>query len=339
MRAAYLNTPLLLEATATAVGAHRDEAEATPTGGILPDSVRGWLARLRLLEGVPFAHLVADSALLPPESIRLFYLDREWTDSLVQGGLSVGTVTTLDREDVQALHAPIRREIDAEERKIRAVGGDPPGAAPAETITGFLLRSRTVSGWPALHVRGYREEVGPDDGRTDEDDPRRLRLLRLERLAPAVLLCLFDGIPAVVHVEEPRQGIQFGVDLVPGASGTAGATIPLRDVTTAERLDRVDPSPAGLHQVSVPFRKGAPGVIGVAELARRIAAQPATHVDDFEAAGVQSAEFAMEMLQFPFRQVFGDPELGTAAGGGPVPFATLFQPTIGIGTIRTWTRP
>ena len=58
--------------------------------------MRSWLGRLRLLEGVPFANLIADAELLPPESIRWFYLDRRWTDALVQGALSVGTVNSDD---------------------------------------------------------------------------------------------------------------------------------------------------------------------------------------------------------------------------------------------------
>ena len=46
----------------------------------------------------------------------------------------------------------------------------------------------------------------------------------MERLAPAVLLVLFDGVPAVVHIEEPRQGIQFGVRLDPErAAGSSAA--------------------------------------------------------------------------------------------------------------------
>jgi hypothetical protein len=336
VRAAFLDNPLVLEATVEAVGRHASEVAAAPPGTILPTVVLEWLARLRLLEGVPFAHLVPDSALLPPESVRFFYVDRDWTDMLVLGALAVSTVTTLDREHLQALYTAIRGEIDTQERLQRLVGADPPGRAAADTITGFLLRSRAVSGWPGLHVRAYREEVGPDDGRIADDDPRRTRLLRLERLAPAVLLALFDGIPAVVHVEEPRQGIQFGVDLAPGAEGTTGATIPLRDVRTADRLDREQPPPPQPWTAPVPFRAGAPGVVHVTELARRIAAQGATHTEALDGQGVSSAEFALEMLQFPFRQVFGDPELGGQAGGVPVAYADLFRPTVGIETIRTW---
>lgn len=337
MRFAYLSNPLMLESTLIAVSVQEEVVETTPLGGILPDAVRGWLARLRLLEGVPFAHLVPDSELLPLEAIRFFYLDREWTDALIQGTLSVGTVNSLDREDLQALYRRIRDEIDTEERKVRLVGSDPPGTAPADTISGFLLRSRVVSGWPALHVRGYKSEIGPDDVVLPEDDPRRLRLLRLERLAPAVLLCLFDGIPEVVHIEEPRQGIQFGVNLKSGPQGVTQVKLPLRDVNTGERLDQQNPRPSGALDVTVPFRSGAPGVINVAELARRIAAQPATHVNDFEGTGVQSAEFALEMLRFPYRQVFGDQSLG--GGGGnqpPIGFADLFRPQVAIEVLRAW---
>ena len=336
LRSAFLDNPLTFTATEAAIDRHKKVVDDTPLGEVMPTAARRWMARVRLLEGVPFAHLVPDSELLPPESIRFFYLDREWTDVLVEGVLSVGTVTTLDRAVLQAVYGRIRDEIDTEERQVRVVGSDPPGVAAADAITGFLLRSRAVSGWPALHVRGYRSEIGPDDGKVDENDPRRLRLLRLERLAPAVLLCLFDGIPEVVHIEEPRQGIQFGVDLVAGSDGTTGATIPLRDVTTANRLDRTVPKPTGSLSARVPFRRGAPGVVHVTELATRIAAQPATHVNFFEAAGVQPAEFAMEMLQFPFRQVFGDPAKGTVEGGQAADYGQLFRPTVSIETVRLW---
>jgi len=335
-RAAYLNNPLMLQATGQATAVQLAQVQATPPGSILPDNVRSWLARARLLAGVPFGHLVPDAELLPPESIRFFYLDREWTDVLVEGALSVGTITTLDRDNLQALYAPIRDEIDTEERKVRLAGSDDdPGTGPAGAITGFLLRSRVVSGWPLLHVNGYSAEVGPDDGAVPDDDPRRLRLLRLERLAPAVLLALFDGIPQVVRIEEPRQGIQFGVDVAPGDAGTTTATLPLRDVDNAMLLSAEQPPPPEPWQAQVPFRSGAPGVIHITSLAGLIASVAATHVTSLEGS-VQSAELAIEMLRFPYRQVFGDPAQGTVAGGVPLGFGELFRPTVGIDVIREW---
>ena len=240
-------------------------------------------------------------------------------------------MTTLDREHLQALHARVRDEVDAEERRVRMVGGEDVGFGAAGAISGFLLRSRVVSGWPALHVRAYNADVLPDDAHIPEDDPRRMRLLRLERLAPAVLLCLLDGIPQVVRIEEPRQGIQFGVDLAPGAEGTTGATIGLRDV-----VDREDRHRQG---GAVPPRRARR--IDVARLAERIAAESGTRVNDFEGPGTQPAEFAMEMLQFPFRAVFGDPTKGGPHGGGgpAVDFSALFRPAIGSRTCASGRRP
>ena len=59
----------------------------------------------------------------PKESIRFFYVDRAWTDALVQGALSVGTVTTADRAQLEAVHQAIRDDVDDAESA---------GAPPAE---------------------------------------------------------------------------------------------------------------------------------------------------------------------------------------------------------------
>ncbi len=289
----------------------------------VPLDLRLWLGGLRLLAGVPFGDLVADAELLPAESIRFFYVDRGWTDALTEGALSIGTVTTADRSALTALYGTVRDEVDEAERLVRLPGVDPGSAVPAGpagTISGFLLRSRMVSGWPALHVRGYAVDnlALPNpiaDADVDESHAaalQRLGLLRMERLAPAVLLVLFDGVPAVVHIEEPRAGIQFGVD-AEGDDGSAGALVTLRDPATAR--------PTG-QTVEVPFRPDVPGVIHLGALARKLViAEPAL------GPTLDAAEFAMQMLQFPYRAVFGD---RTLADGPPSDPAALFRPTIGM---------
>ena len=107
----------------------------------------------------------------------------------------------------RALYAVVRDEVDEAERLVRLPGWEPGAAVPtgpAGPVTGFLLRSRMVSGWPALHVRAYaRDNLRLDAAgrrrrrRRASTTPRsrKLGLLRLERLAPAVLLALFDGVP------------------------------------------------------------------------------------------------------------------------------------------------
>jgi hypothetical protein len=120
-----------------------------------------------------------------------------------------------------------------------------------------------------------------------------MRLLRLERLAPAVLLCLFDGVPKVVHIEEPRQGIQFGFDAT-GDSGNLRATLPLRRVS--------DFQPTGTT-LDVPFRVGSSGVVDIQALEADIKA-----ADDGAGIGdsLDSAEYALQLVRFPYRQVWGD---------------------------------
>ena len=306
----------LTQADALAVGWEAKQFLTLPPaqGGVslLPGGVSDWLAALRLAEGVPFQYLVADDRLLPPESIRFFYLDRNWTDALVAGALSVGAITTDDRAQLQVLYPQIRDELDADERLVRVPGNEVAVSGPADVVTGVLIRSRAVSGWPAMHVRAYRDEV-PDDG--SDDDPSRLHLMRLERLAPAVLLALFDGVPAVVHIEEPRSGLQFGFELTdPQPQGAIAYELPLRAPGTGTETGTTVP---------VPFRPNAPGVVNLADLQQRVLAQ---------VGGTGSgAEFALEALRFPYRQVFGPSQ----DGPGPA-FSDLFQPDVGITEMRTW---
>jgi hypothetical protein len=274
---------------------------------LVPGELRRWLARLRLLEGVPFSYLVPDADLLPVESIRFFYVDRAWTDALVQGALSVGTITTSDRAELEGLHKPIRDDVDLAERSIRQPQDEELLADEAGTITGFLLRSRVVSGWPGLHVRAYRRDVLPDDALSTEAESHkdRLKLLRVERLAPAVLLVLIDGVPEVVHIEEPRQGLQFGARLDPeDPPAQRRAKVRFRDVTTGKTVPPVDDFTTA-NSANVPFRPGAPGVIDMRALKDLfITHKDKTKVDNT----VEPHEFALEMLRFPFRQVFGDPD-------------------------------
>jgi hypothetical protein len=284
---------------------------------VVPFEIRQWMARLRLLEAVPFAYLAADSELLPRESIRFFYLDRAWTDALIQGAMSVGTVNSSDRAELAKIYEEARDEIDEEERRVRLAGGEDVQQGPAGTVSGFLLRSRAVSGWPGLHVRAYSVELQTrDDEIIPESDPRRLKVLRMERLAPAVLLVLFDGEPAVVHIEEPRQGVQFGVRLKTSGEGSNSfqAWVPGRDANTSEDVDGVE--------VPVPFRAGSPGVVDLPALVKSFVDKDSQlHVG----TELDSAELALQMIRFPYRQVFGD----TSVNGQAPELDTVFRPQIG----------
>jgi hypothetical protein len=260
-------------------------APAAPTAEIdhASEPVLEWLGRLRLLQGVPFEYLVPDDGLLRPETMRFFYVDRNWTDAAVDGALATGAYSTRDRLQLQQRHAAVRDAVDAEERRQR-VGPAVTSTGPA-TITGFLLRSRAVSGWPGMHVRGFR---------TSGTTERQLAVLRMERLSPAVLLVLFDDIPDRMEIEEPRQGIQFGVRAPRVAAEPAGTWwLDVRRPSTGEEVHGA--------KVRVPFRAGSAGVIHLAGLRRRLTTDHASIVG----STLTPAEMALQLLRYPYRQHFG----------------------------------
>ncbi|WP_224363424.1 hypothetical protein [Hyalangium versicolor] len=164
--------------------------------------VAEWLARLLLLEPLPFNSLVPDERMLPAESLRFFYLDNNWIEAALDGALSLGLEssrqTFFHRMTRDVLHQAAFRAAQAARAHLQ--GSDP---APKEggVMSGLLLRSALVSGWPHLAVRPYLP-----DGKT------MLRILRMHHLSPSVLLCLFWGIPSTVELSEPQEGFRFGTD-------------------------------------------------------------------------------------------------------------------------------
>ena len=111
-----------------------------PTADLeLPETVRGWFENLTLLEGIPFHYLVPDQRMLPAESIRFFQLDPIWMECLVDGAFSIGRVLQSDHEQDQS-----QRESQLDDLL-------------PEQVSGFLLRSEAVAGWPGLQVDGYDE--------------------------------------------------------------------------------------------------------------------------------------------------------------------------------------
>jgi hypothetical protein len=250
------------------------------------ESVLEWLGRVRMLIGVPFEYLVPDEGLLRPETIRFFYVDRNWTDAAVDGAIAAGAYGTRDRVTLQQRHQEVRSEVDSAERNQRVGGEDVTGQAAAN-LAGFLLRSRAVSGWPGMHVRGWRGD-------------RRLVIMRMERLAPAVMLVIFDDIPDRMEIEEPRQGIQFGVRSARTGEPAGSWWLDVRSPSTGTTIPGRDP-------VRAPFRKGSSGVLHMTELRRRLALEPEL------GPTLTSAETALQLLRFPYRQLFG-PQPGVDFG-------------------------
>jgi hypothetical protein len=299
-----------IETSEAAIGQALDAAREPGAEPEFPAELVEWLARVRLLEGVPFSYLVPHEEMLPQESIRFFHLNRDFLDAAVDGALSLGGSTSRDRALLESVYEGIRDRVDERERMLWADrAGVPVERGAAETVTGFLLRSRVVSGWPGLHMRAYRIVDGAE---------QEVRPLRLERLAPAVMLALFDGVPSRLEIEEPRGSLQFGVDPAGPDQPADSGWVNLRDPATGQVKTGEDGEPI---QVQVPFRPDAPGVIDVTALREALVEAGRPELGDV----IEPAELALQLLQYPYRQPFGATD---------DPIEDVFAPTVDISVVR-----
>jgi hypothetical protein len=189
-----------------------DRILATVNAQPPPRSVTSFLGQLNLLYGVPFAYLVADEKLLPPESLKFFSIDPQWINALLGGALSTGRIADvrflLNKAGAGNYGADILREARAARAQKR---GDPrPGSSNASDITstdhftGFLLRSQILQAWPGLEVKAYLTA-----GAGASETRRELAVLRLDRVAPDILLGLVDGELTELRITQPPEGLHF----------------------------------------------------------------------------------------------------------------------------------
>jgi len=321
-----------------------------------------WLGRLVLLYGVPLHNLVPDEDMLPPETLRLFFLDPNWIQALVQGACSVGNADCGDllvnrvmrfclspdvaepaaerdlpveasaageagraaagerarlRAECEGRKADSKKapektqEEDSEEDSEKASANPPAGLD--WPLGGFLLRSAVVEGWRGLEIEGWLGDA-------------KLPALRIEQLADDVMLVLFNGMPDMVEIRQPREGLHFG--LSPKADG-AGFTRTLRCAQTGA-------AQTSGALIEVPMRGesqgdmnacAAPGVIDIDALARalRAALEPGGAAsasigaggavpDGGVAAPFGPGDFAMQMIEaagaFRFRIARGGAGVG-----------------------------
>jgi hypothetical protein len=209
-------------------GGHQDHSSEP-----FPEELRNWLRDLEYLQGVPFNYLVPDERLLPAESIRFFQLDQRWVRCLLDGALSIGRVTSSD-------HA-LDDEISAVEDLLKT-----------RPISGFILRSEVVSGWPGMQIEAF----------DDLPEENKLTLLRKAYLSKNVLLCLFEGDLATLDLHLKPEVLHFGFDSKE-TTGVDAYEKKLRD-TSGEEL--------GTVKIDIPFKSNStyPNVLNLINLTKTI---------------------------------------------------------------------
>lgn len=149
----------------------------------LPDTVRQWLAGALGLKGVPFHYLVPDARMLPVESVRFFQVDPAWMRALLDGACSVGHGTQPDVTHDRALADDLYTQACTAAK-----------LTPSSIISGLLIRSALISGWPDTECRAYA---------TEDTSQSPLPVFRRDRLAKDILLVLFHGVANTIVISEP----------------------------------------------------------------------------------------------------------------------------------------
>ena len=227
-----------------------------------PEAIASWFKDLELLKNIPFNYLVPDAQLLPPESLRFFWVDSYWVDCLQDGAFSIGRVTSTDlKTDTQ--YQPTAS-----------------GTRADELITGFLLHSEVVSGWPGLEVEGYSNLM---DNVSIANPNHKLTILRQERLSESILLCLFQGEVKAVDFSIKAESVNCGVDPIYQLPGSNNLQI-------QKGLRKLDGT-QGQEKINVPCKNAGLGVIDIKELANMIK-QKLLYREEFT-----SAQFALTMIE------------------------------------------
>lgn len=201
------------------------EQKASIQDDALLENISNYITELRLLKGVPFSYLVPEEGLLPPDSIRFFYLDENWLNAFTDGALSIGRVSRREAvsdnkylaviagEATRRLAQPRYRNMHKNHRRT-----DNAMEISSKLRTGFILRSPLVGKWKGLEICGYGKE-------------QQLEILRMEALSSEILLCIFDGELTRFVISEPKTGLRFGA---PDHTGI----IVLRDVSDTSDLGK-----------------------------------------------------------------------------------------------------
>jgi len=219
----------------------------------MPKSVQNWFDDLRLLKGIPFSYLVPDERMLASETIKFFQIDNKWLECLLDGAFSIGRVTNIDH----------LRDGDHKQSNV------------ADKIySGVIIRSELISGWPDLVVDAYPKQINNRDFVPQQS--AALKRLRMDRLSPNVLFCLFEDASNVIQtvdIHQRPETLHFGLDRA--VSGTKRFIKHLRNNRAEHEHKTLDPVSIGKKT----------RIVDIADLAANMGED------------VDAAQFALEMIE------------------------------------------
>ncbi len=236
------------------------------------ETIINWLAQLVLLHHIPFNNLVADENMLPNESIRLFYLDNNWTNAMLDGALSIGIHSERDRLLQMAMNQIIRQQTNQALANVKnnlQNQTNEPQTVQLGTIAGLMIRSSIVSNYKGLEIGGFVDNT--------KNEP--VKTLRIERLASNILFVLFDTVPGMITLKAPSESRVLAI---------INNEIPIRQVKgevgkITESVLKITPS----H-----FRNAEKRVLNITALQQSIAQKIGKNQ-------LSPSEFSIQLMQSP----------------------------------------
>ncbi|WP_379667266.1 hypothetical protein [Pseudotenacibaculum haliotis] len=151
--------------------------------------------------------------MLPPESIKFFYVDPNWQQALIDGAFSLGRNLTNEATSMgMSRDAALTQNIAgsmADYLDQNYVNKMKKITTPeVQTVTGFLIRSSVVNAYPNMGVNAYPSGHTPLDS-----SPQLLPILRYEQLGSSdVMICLIQGEAVQIDLHEAPEVLHLGID-------------------------------------------------------------------------------------------------------------------------------
>lgn len=174
-----------------------DDNANTPDGGpynyhSVPNNtdyamVQEWVLDKLHLAGIPAQYLLPDPSHLPPESLRLFHVDANWTDAMVDGALSLANHLA-DKPEEDFTRSSLKNTLN------RYFKTPITGSYKQQIPTyGFILRSQLLVQFPDLAVSADFEKANTQEDWANAKPA--VPILVQRRLAADTMLVLFDRDP------------------------------------------------------------------------------------------------------------------------------------------------
>jgi hypothetical protein len=264
----------------------------TQLGGQDFNDIVEWIAYKSLLYNIPLSYIIPNEQMLPTESIRFFYIDRAWTDSLIDGAMSIAIHSTKDSDYYKASKNIITDAVNKLIMQLRdkLLGKDTETELSQDYyMSGFLLRSSVVRDWSGLEIRAYSSIDKNSDGVPIGKDS--IKLIRMERLSKDLMLCIFPNIPTWIEFDEPKESMRFGVE-----KHDSDDEIYIRDHDSG----KINGTTYTLNNSD--YRDFTSRVLNISSLTKNIA--QASNINS-----LSSADFALQMVKVPEKMVFANDDL------------------------------